>query len=214
MQEEAREMKKRTILVISLVLAWHGASGREKIAHVAPAPPPHWSDEPSSFIGVSFNRPFDLAAVNTCPKNGLITDYSRAREDGKLCFASTFSAGYYEILNPPDLGFTYALSMKIENGIPAWFSISTSQMNFDQLARAFSSRYGKPTSQDIEKVKNISGAEFGSAVYKWTGSHVEISVIERSGKVDTAGAYIANLDTVLAKQKAADEATAKGAEKF
>jgi hypothetical protein len=208
---------KRAIMmcmaVSSLLVA--GYSGAQKKAKSEPKPqePAVWAKEPNSFLGIKFGEP--IPTLQECPRDGYGPDFERIKQLPSICLAGTPAVKeYFNIYNLPPLGFSYSVSMKLEQGVPVWFSLTTQGENFDQLVTAFLERYGPPSEQVAGSVKTRAGAEFSSRSYLWKGKRIEILLDERSERIDISGVMITDAELSKARLQRQQDMNKAGASKL
>lgn len=104
--------------------------------------------------------------------------------------------------------------MKTDAGRPSYFSITTKQRNFEQLATVLVERYGEPTERSVDIVKTNGGGEFTSTTYVWSGKKVRISIRERANMVDETWVMVTDIDLAMERQKKMENSAKDAASKL
>ena len=116
-----------------------------------------WEMELDAFLGIKFNKPFD---VKRCPTKTLGTKFSSEMPDFEafkslpgVCL-NTFADGYraqqaengtFKLDHLPDLGIWYAASVHLKDFNVSKITIDLQHSDFVTLLTAFKDRYGAPT---------------------------------------------------------------------
>ncbi|MDE1139552.1 MAG: hypothetical protein PW999_07825 [Paraburkholderia tropica] len=190
----------------------YAADAKAPAKHKEPAQQAPWAQEPDGFLGIKFGQPFpDAATLPDCPKDNFnLTNYA----PGFLCFEGYGRTSYGNLWGLPNLGFGYTVKVMIDKGMVTSFIVETPSDNFAALAKVLTQRYGAPRSQESGRVQSKAGAEFDNTTLKWSGQRVTIDAEMRSGKVDTAQAYISDKVYWNARTQAEEKATTENASKL
>lgn len=151
-------------------------------AKKTPEPAP-WTEEPDSFMGVSFDQKL-VYSIPECPSG---------YEIPKNMCRSTPYQGLYITKGAPPIGLGYGLSVMAKSGPVDYFYLTTTAENFPKLVQIFITKYGEPMKRSTDLVKTKGGAEFTNEHLLWTGKKVEISLEKYSGDINTSTATLQTL---------------------
>lgn len=139
-----------------------------------------WAREPSTILGVKLGQPLIASNLPDCPIKSyeatvpcLITASVRGPNGAPL----------YSVGGHP---FTYASVSILTDGtgvvsqLKAWMK----QEKFSEFRDALFARYGLPSKQSNENVQTRSGAVYPNQTAVWQGVSVNITALERFGKID------------------------------
>ncbi|WP_223535772.1 hypothetical protein [Pseudomonas sp. GL-B-16] len=172
-------------LLASCVAASAGAA--KKTAEPAP-----WTQEPDSFMGVSFDQKL-VYSIPECPSGYEIPK--------SMCRGTPYQ-GLYITKGAPSIGIGYGLSVKAKNGPVDYFYLTTPAENFPQLVQIFITKYGQPMKRTTDSVKTKGGAEFINESLLWQGKKIEITLEKYSGDINTSSA---TLQTLASKSRSTQD---------
>lgn len=154
-----------------------------------------WSAEPSAVAGIRLGVPLSESALPSCQvERGGIPVHQ-----GPMCVH--VMVGYEQmpqVLNTP-IGRDFFVG--IEGGVVSSVSFSFEQESFDEVLNMLTARYGLPTSEGMDQVRNLAGGVFDSKRAEWMGRSVSLSVYQRQGQVDTGIAFFGHIPTLKAAQE-------------
>ncbi len=174
-----------------------------------------WDKEPTTFLGIKLNEPFNNSVSMECPPEfkykkdyANTTDVAINLPDGVLCYNYTPSDGYLSVLpNPLPMPISLdvvtdnnTLSGNVERIQSVFFT-----KDFSELIAIFVAKYGPPHKQLVEKLKTKGGQEFDNNIADWNGKNVSIhmeSLISRSATGSTInenGIFYINTKSYLTK---------------
>ncbi|HFT8620703.1 hypothetical protein [Pseudomonas aeruginosa] len=167
-----------------------------------------WTQEPSSFLGLTFESSSVTALPQCAP--GVI-----GFQQTRLCREKPY-ANLYTIEGKPSIGlrYNYHLSAKLNEGQVEYFMLTGNTDDFDKVAELFTEKYGKPTSSAAPSVKTKAGASFVNDTLVWDGARVSITLERFSTDINTFGAIVLNKPVAEANSRAAAEKTKSDASKL
>ncbi|MBD9585793.1 hypothetical protein IB254_01875 [Pseudomonas sp. PDM03] len=153
--------------------------------------PTPWTQEPDSFMGVSFDQKL-VYSIPECPSGYEIPK--------SMCRDAPYQ-GLYTIKGTPSIGLIggYGLSAMAKTGPVDSFYLTTQTEDFSRLVQVFITKYGQPTKRTSETIKTKGGAEFNNEQLQWLGKKVEITLQKYDGDINTSSA---SLRTIASKARA------------
>jgi hypothetical protein len=166
------------------------------VAAKKPAEPARWSQEPSSFLGLSFDSNSVLSLPQCAP--GVI-----GFQQKQLCRETPYAGSYYTIEGKPAIGLTYNyhFAAKLQGSQVEYFSMSGNTNDFEKVSRLFTEKYGQPSSVVAPAVKTKGGASFTNDTLVWDGVKIKIILERLSSDINTFGASILNKPVVESAAK-------------
>ncbi|HCT3654192.1 TPA: hypothetical protein OTU35_003228 [Pseudomonas aeruginosa] len=167
-----------------------------------------WTQEPSSFLGLTFESSSVMALPQCAP--GVI-----GFQQTRLCREKPYG-NLYTIEGKPSIGlrYNYHLSAKLNEGQVEYFMLTGNTDDFDKVTELFTEKYGKPTSRAAPSVKTKAGASFVNDTLVWDGARVSITLERFSTDINTFGAIVLNKPIAEANSRAAAEKTKSDASKL
>ncbi|HHO8871885.1 TPA: hypothetical protein ACRXXQ_003218 [Pseudomonas aeruginosa] len=167
-----------------------------------------WTQEPSSFLGLTFESSSVMALPQCAP--GVI-----GFQQTRLCREKPYG-NLYTIEGKPSIGlrYNYHLSAKLNEGQVEYFMLTGNTDDFDKVTELFTEKYGKPTSRAAPSVKTKAGASFVNDTLVWDGARVSITLERFSTDINTFGAIVLNKPAAEANSRAAAEKTKSDASKL
>ncbi|AHC65162.1 hypothetical protein [Pseudomonas aeruginosa] len=167
-----------------------------------------WTQEPSSFLGLTFESSSVMALPQCAP--GVI-----GFQQTRLCREKPYG-NLYTIEGKPSIGlrYNYHLSAKLNEGQVEYFMLTGHTDDFDKVTELFTEKYGKPTSRAAPSVKTKAGASFVNDTLVWDGARVSITLERFSTDINTFGAIVLNKPAAEASSRAAAEKTKSDASKL
>lgn len=167
-----------------------------------------WTQEPSSFLGLTFESSSVMALPQCAP--GVI-----GFQQTRLCREKPYG-NLYTIEGKPSIGlrYNYHLSAKLNEGQVEYFMLTGNTDDFDKVTELFTEKYGKPTSRAAQSVKTKAGASFVNDTLVWDGARVSITLERFSTDINTFGAIVLNKPVAEANSRAAAEKTKSDASKL
>ncbi|EPM1620586.1 MULTISPECIES: hypothetical protein [Pseudomonas aeruginosa group] len=167
-----------------------------------------WTQEPSSFLGLTFESSSVMALPQCAP--GVI-----GFQQTRLCREKPYG-NLYTIEGKPSIGlrYNYHLSAKLNEGQVEYFMLTGNTDDFDKVTELFTEKYGKPTSRAAPSVKTKAGASFVNDTLVWDGARVSITLERFSTDINTFGAIVLNKPVAEANSRAAAEKTKSDASKL
>ncbi|HBN8325602.1 hypothetical protein N7714_23810 [Pseudomonas aeruginosa] len=167
-----------------------------------------WTQEPSSFLGLTFESSSVMALPQCAP--GVI-----GFQQTRLCREKPYG-NLYTIEGKPSIGlrYNYHLSAKLNEVQVEYFMLTGNTDDFDKVAELFTEKYGKPTSRAAPSVKTKAGASFVNDTLVWDGARVSITLERFSTDINTFGAIVLNKPVAEANSRAAAEKTKSDASKL
>lgn len=168
-----------------------------------------WPQEPSSFLGLSF----DSASVLALPQcaSGVI-----GFQQKQLCRETPYASTYYTIEGKPSIGlaYNYHFAAKLNGNQVEYFGLSGNTSDFEKVSELFMEKYGNPSSRLSPTVKTKGGASFVNDTLVWDGLKVKIILERLSSDINTFGATIMNKPVVESAARSAQETTKADASKL
>ncbi|MGK4637837.1 hypothetical protein ACSLV1_09225 [Pseudomonas aeruginosa] len=167
-----------------------------------------WTQEPSSFLGLTFESSSVMALPQCAP--GVI-----GFQQTRLCREKPYG-NLYTIEGKPSIGlrYNYHLSAKLNEGQVEYFMLTGHTDDFDKVTELFNEKYGKPTSRAAPSVKTKAGASFVNDTLVWDGARVSITLERFSTDINTFAAIVLNKPAAEASSRAAAEKTKSDASKL
>ncbi|HFZ2535777.1 TPA: hypothetical protein ACIJ22_006278 [Pseudomonas aeruginosa] len=167
-----------------------------------------WTQEPSSFLGLTFESSSVMALPQCAP--GVI-----GFQQTRLCREKPYG-NLYTIEGKPSIGlrYNYHLSAKLNEGQVEYFMLTGNTDDFDKVTELFTEKYGKPTSRAAPSVKTKAGASFVNDTLVWDGARVSITLERFSTDINTFGAIVLNKPVAEENSRAAAEKTKSDASKL
>jgi hypothetical protein len=171
----------------------------------AAAPKP-WPQEPSTFMGIDFNKKLEYS-LPQCPAGyGIPT---------AMCRAPAYKQ-VYSIKGGPTLGSigSYTLSAYANpDGVDAFY-LTTKSENFAELAKIFIAKYGEPTGRLQNTVQTKRGGEFTDDILHWKGKTIAIMMERYDGDINTSSVMIQTLSSLAATTQQGNDKTKDAAGKL
>lgn len=158
------------------------------------AEPAPWTQEPDSFMGISFDKKLEYS-LPQCPSG-----YEPPKQ---MCRGEPYQ-GLYRIDGMPSIGLIggFGLSAMAKTGPVDSFYLTTTTEDFPRLVQIFITKYGQPTKRTTETVKTKGGGEFTNEYLQWQGKKIEITLQKYDGDINTSSA---SLRTIASKARAAQD---------
>lgn len=168
-----------------------------------------WPQEPSSFLGLSF----DSASVLSLPQ---CTPGVIGFQQKQLCRETPYTSSYYTIEGKPSIGlaYNYHFAAKLHGNQVEYFALSGNTNDFEKVSELFTEKYGKPSSRLAPTVKTKGGASFTNDTLVWNGSKVKIILERLSSDINTFGATIMNKPVVESAARSTQDKTKADASKL
>lgn len=169
-------MRVITLVAIAALAITASAHSAEK---KPAAPPKVWTQEPDSFMGVSFNKKLEYS-LPLCPAG---------YQSGPMCRDEPFQT-YYNIKNGPSIGIGYHLGAMASGNSVDSFYLTASPEEFGQLVDIFVKKYGPPSQRISNIVKTKAGGEFTDEILSWKGKTMSMLIKKYDGDIETSSATI------------------------
>lgn len=168
-----------------------------------------WPQEPSSFLGLSFDSASVLSLPQCSP--GVI-----GFQQKQLCRETPYASSYYTIEGKPSIGlaYNYHFAAKLYGDQVEYFALSGNTNDFEKVSELFMEKYGQPSSRLAPSVKTKGGASFTNDTLVWDGSKVKITLERLSSDINTFGATIMNKPAAESAARSAQEKTKADASKL
>ncbi|MBA6058955.1 MULTISPECIES: hypothetical protein [Pseudomonas] len=167
-----------------------------------------WANEPSSFLGLTFESSSIMALPQCTP--GVI-----GFQQTQLCREKPYG-NLYMIEGKPSIGlrYNYQLSAGLKDSQVEYFLLTGNTDDFDKAAELFIEKYGRPSSRTAPQVKTKAGAAFVNDTLVWDGMRVSITLERFSTDINTFSATVINKPASEASARAAAEKTKSNASKL
>ncbi|MFD2641825.1 hypothetical protein [Pseudomonas japonica] len=191
----------KSAVIFALVISSSSAFAAKPTAKV-------WTQEPSSFLGLTFESSSIMALPQCAP--GVI-----GFQQAQLCREKPYG-NLYMIEGKPSIGlrYNYHLSAGLSGPQVEYFLLTGNTEDFEKAAELFTEKYGKPTSRTAPAVKTKAGASFVNDTLVWDGARVSITLQRFSTDINTFSATVLNKPAAEAASRAAAEKTKNNASKL
>ncbi len=210
-------MKIITLVATAILLTATAATARQptkkSVSSVpAAASTPPWSQEPTSFLGLTLGGGFpdDLSDCPVLPAGG--PDY-RTMLHGPSCLIRV-SDEIVHMWKPPALGMDYSETVFLYQGKIRSIHLDFNTRNFDDAKVLLVTKYGQPGSKSVIPVETLAGGNFTSERDVWQGNHVLISIDERAQEVDRGVVTVTDIELLMKVQGDKSKADADAAAKL
>lgn len=167
-----------------------------------------WAAEPADVFGIPLGQRLANDDVRDC--GGVQADASAQKVQACAIEKPRFSEGDIAISGLPIDAFRSG-TIGRDDGLVTGVALASDHARYSEVRTILMERYGKPTRASKSAVQSKAGANFNSETLVWSGSHVTLTLMERSGDVGrTSTVFVHNASAkkfgAAAKAKTAADA--------